>query len=446
MFYMPPKPIPHIMQHTVRSTLHAAFASVDGDEPAVCHLLNNNLGSGYHQHRAWQVACTLPPRTCLPLIGLGHASHQAWLRHMAHITEEQRWAIISSWKRTECIAATAREVGLPYKTAHRWVKAYRTTGGVCKRASTGRKPTISMETAQHALDLLLDERVGGAQRVACKLHADGLTPRKLHRTTVIRAVSKAAKAKGITIRAVRSKPTKLLSAATKAKRLAFCERLKGKDLSAYLFTDRKKFYLAYPGTSVGRVAWVQKGQTRQAAAVNHPMCINIYAGISKYGVTDIHVVAGSSKHRSTFLNKQGKQAKNITASEYEHVLDTTLLPEGSRIFTTAGHGTWTLQQDNDPAHKHAGSVLQRWNDKHGSSVRLVPDWPPSSPDLNPIENVWAYVQAKVNAAGCKTFEEFSHTVKSEFKAVPATMLRRLHNSMQDRISKVIERLGDKSGY
>ena len=74
------------------------------------------------------------------------------------------------------------------------------------------------------------------------------------------------------------------------------------------------------------------------------------------------------------------------------------------------------------------------------------DWPPNSPDLSPIENVWSYVQSKVNAKGCKTFEQFRQTVLDEVKGVPKQMLVHLFSSMPKRMAKVVEMVGDKTGY
>ena len=158
-----------------------------------------------------------------------------------------------------------------------------------------------------------------------------------------------------------------------------------------MFTDREKFLFRYPGTSVSQAKWVQKGQRHEAHTVNHPMAVNMYAGITMYGVTKLHIVAGTSKLASTFHNQKGVKAKNITTADYTHVMLKTLLPEGRRLFGSHGITTWILQKDNDPTHKGASRrAITEWDSRrNGSQVSLLPDWPPNSPDLIPIEDLWS---------------------------------------------------------
>jgi hypothetical protein len=124
-----------------------------------------------------------------------------------------------------------------------------------------------------------------------------------------------------------------------------------------------------------------------------------------------------------------------------------LLPGGRRLFSQGGGQTsWVFQQDNDPAHKHASTHLKVWNSKHGASVRLLENWPPNSPDLNPIENVWGWMEAKINRLGCKSWAEFIAAVHRVRKELPQTILDNLYGSMHKRISLVLERGGGKSEY
>jgi hypothetical protein len=163
-------------------------------------------------------------------------------------------------------------------------------------------------------------------------------------------------------------------------------------------------------------------------------------------MTTTHVVAGSSKHPTKHVNKKGMPAKNITAAEYREVLTKTLLPAGQRLFSAQGISTWYLQQDNDPTHGCAQQVVRDWNEKKGSSVQLLPNWPPNSPDLNIIENVWAWVQAEVNKKGCATFDEFKDEVIATVSKVPKPMVTNLYKSLEKRMALVLENEGKATGY
>ena len=74
------------------------------------------------------------------------------------------------------------------------------------------------------------------------------------------------------------------------------------------------------------------------------------------------------------------------------------------------------------------------------------EWPPQSPDLSPIENAWAIVQAKVDAAGCKDFQEFQETVLREWKGLPMSTMKYLMSSLRSRVHECLELQGQKTHY
>lgn len=65
---------------------------------------------------------------------------------------------------------------------------------------------------------------------------------------------------------------------------------------------------------------------------------------------------------------------------------------------------WYLQQDNDPSHGVATQELKQWNATNAANVQLLLNWPPNSPDLNIVENIWGIVQQKVNSIGCRNLK------------------------------------------
>ena len=109
----------------------------------------------------------------------------------------------------------------------------------------------------------------------------------------------------------------------------------GTSWSKVMFTDRKKFVFKYPGAQQRSTYWV-KGQKPRVNNVYNPMVVNVYAGITKFGVSKVYFVAGTSKLKSLHTTLKGQPARNITKSGYKEVLEATLLPEGCRLFRNVG--------------------------------------------------------------------------------------------------------------
>lgn len=306
---------------------------------------------------------------------------------------------------------------------------------------------MTPQAAVAAYKLLVNDKVGPAKVVASELHARGLTKHVVDKKTIIRAAKSVARTHGECIRAVRGQPAKALTHLTIQKRLQFCSlNVSRTTWRNVMFTDRKRFYFKFPGSSVQPVTWVRHGECREAHMPNHPLCVNVYAGLTWYGVTKLHIVAGTSKHKSMYKNKLGATARNITQAEYNTVLTQTLLPEAERLFRTHNVTAWTFQQDNDPAHKNACKIIAEYNTQHASNILLMQNWPPSSPDLSPIENLWAIVQSKMDAKGCKTFDEFQSALHLEWQSIASTLTVSFVRSMRARIAMCIQNKGCKTKY
>ena len=89
-------------------------------------------------------------------------------------------------------------------------------------------------------------------------------------------------------------------------------------------------------------------------------------------------------YRSPLVRMSG----SVDALEYQKVL------EQSGMFKTCdmkyGRYRWAFMQDGAPCH-NAAQTLEMLSRK----AILVPGWPPNSPDLNPIEIVWAIIKKKL---------------------------------------------------
>ena len=354
-----------------------------------------------------------------------------------------RHRILATYEQLKTYKATARKLDVNLKTVKHWVRRFKETGQVGAKRKKGRPRSMSDTATAAALQLLTTADMSLSD-LSRKLHEEGHTSHRVHRVTVGRWVKKLAQSQGKRLRALTGKPRPALSEANKQARVSFARAHLRTDWATVMFTDRKKFLLRSPGSSVRPVTWTTGDRRRTASSVSRPVVVNLYAGLTVHGTTKCHLVTGTTGYKSTHYNKKGEPARNITASEYGDVVQNTLLPEGDRLFRKGGVlQNWVLQQDNDPTHRAAVQPVTAWSRGHSRSVQLLKDWPPNSPDLNMIENLWSIVDAKVKARGCKNASDFKQAVIEEMSAVPQDTITKLFASMEKRMKKVIECKGER---
>ena len=79
-------------------------------------------------------------------------------------------------------------------------------------------------------------------------------------------------------------------------------------------------------------------------------------------------------------------------------------------------------------------------------VTHLDEWPPWSPDLNPIENLWNVLKARVYARYPQSLEELEAVIREEHAAMDLPFLARICRSMPRRLQLVIDYEGHKIPY
>ena len=121
-----------------------------------------------------------------------------------------------------------------------------------------------------------------------------------------------------------------------------------------------------------------------------------------------------------------KVCGTIHSIKYLQILQESLLPE---MFLGE-----KLQQDNAPAHN---SILSKtWFSENG--LEILEDWPPNSPDINIIENVWSLLKKRVFQRHPKNIEELWAFCQEEFERIPLEYIQNLYNSIPDRLNKIVQ--------
>jgi hypothetical protein len=173
----------------------------------------------------------------------------------------------------------------------------------------------------------------------------------------------------------------------------------------------------------------------------------VYAGVTKYGVTRLIRVTGSTGHPKKYFwdNKKLKvkvQHTGVCAEEFMEVLQEELQPDAEQIFSTAGVRDWVYLLDGASPHTAGDTVkFMRLN-----GINSIAGWPPYSPDLNPIENAWAWLKQQVYAQQYASLDAMWQAAQTIWASMPLSMCQNLMNSIATRKAICIAREGGHTGY
>lgn len=73
-------------------------------------------------------------------------------------------------------------------------------------------------------------------------------------------------------------------------------------------------------------------------------------------------------------------------------------------------------------------------------------WPSHSPDVMPIENIWALLQRNVSQKNPRSLEQLVYYIYAFWKNLKKSPISNIFNSIYDRIDMIIERKGDVIDY
>jgi hypothetical protein len=147
---------------------------------------------------------------------------------------------------------------------------------------------------------------------------------------------------------------------------------------------------------------------------------------------------------------QGK-AHNINVNSHTYVaaLHHGYLPYMTELFPTYYSDTnaaslhyFDLLQDG--ARPHTSDYTEEEMKKLG--ITSVSDWPPNSPDLNPIENFWFYVDVLQKRMLTPTREALKEAIRTIFKETLQKEYAKYIKSMPFRLLEVIMNAGDHTTF
>lgn len=140
----------------------------------------------------------------------------------------------------------------------------------------------------------------------------------------------------------------------------------------------------------------------------------------------------------------------MNADQYKQICIQHFIPHIRKLTSDYPDGCpWYLQQDNDP--KHTAKKVRRYLESKANAEDLpfeILDWPSQSPDLNPIENLWAAVKVELAKRRLSYSSEEAVFLEAQniWANIGEVQLSYLIASMPSRIRMVIKNKGGSTSY
>ena len=337
------------------------------------------------------------------------------LKSHKQLTEVNKGQLIGMHSGGLSMRLISKQSGVPFEAVRRTIKNYQNRGSTKRKSGSGRPRKTTHSDDMHMTLQFKRDRETTCTDVARDMWQNFISAstvrRRLHENSDLDSHFKSRKP--------------FFGPRNRRRRIRWCMARLGwtkAQWRRFLFSDESPFVLRFHGkTRVWRNPNERFYPFALTGTVKHDEKINVWGCFAAHGVGNLYLVEG-----------------NLDQYQYHTILKEQMIPSAKKLF---GNKNWTFQQDNDPKHTAKST-------KHLVRRLCIPleDWPSQSPDLNPIENLWAYLDHVTRKRKCNTKEQLFTVLQDAWNAIPVDYLTRLADSMPERLNAVIDNKGYPTSY
>ena len=327
------------------------------------------------------------------------------------LDEETKWRAVILWKDKKLSPyAIGKKLKIRKESAANIIEKYQETKSVKDRPRSGRKRKLSASQRKEVV------RMAKRKKTAPQIS------RALDNKVVDRTIQRTLKEEGFFYGKI--KKIEKLTKAQKAHRVEYCKEMKGYNWNTVLFSDEKTFQLgAGPD-----YAWQKPGNRLTREVVNHAPKLHVWGAIGAHVKAKLYFFQenlNSELYRTILGKKLAEKALTYSNKCPKHLV-----------------GNWQFLQDNSAVHK-AKKSMKFLSELVGN--RII-DHPAKSPDLNPMEDMWSYLDWKVKNAKITTIRALKIVLQREWNDLPCTKIRKSVDSMERRTKECRDSGGNRLPY
>jgi len=324
------------------------------------------------------------------------------------------------------LGCTQRRIGtalrMDHRTIGRIIQLYKSTCQLTPRKSPGRPPRLTARERRYLARKLRTNPKSTPSKLAQELtQNEGI---KIHPKTIRRALHKEG------LKAFKKPRKPYLSPSQRKLRLKFAQEYSKKPPNFWkqvVFSDESPFQI-FP-SSGGQWTWRRPGERFLPGQ---------YVETVKHGGGTIHIWGCMTFQGVGWMCRLDQ---GLDGPTYITILEDELQQTLKKYFPRGKQ--FIFQQDGCSVHRC--KVVKEWFEK--KKMAILP-WPAQSPDLNPIEHLWADVKRRIMEKHAKVSnkEQLWSAIEEEWEATPKETVRTLYESIPGRLQAVIQAKGGVTKY